>query len=129
MAKVRISCRVNPTESPEKVSRAVTNVFPDSVPEVSDGMLTATAPGLDAFSRRIRELRILDATRSVMYGGRGDGKTVFHINKQVAYMGKISFCEADAVLGPIRVEVVDDDILGLIDAVAPRTVDGEEVTA
>ncbi len=129
MAQVRISCKVNSTETPERVSQAVTNIFPDSVHEISDGVLTAIAPGLDAFSRRIRELRILDATRSVMYNGRGGGNTVFHINKQVAYMGKISFCEADAVLGPIRVEVIDDDILGLIDRVAPRTVDGEEVKA
>ena len=52
---------------------------------------------------------------------------MFHLNKQVAFMGKVSFSEPKAILGTIRVTVDETDILALIDKVAPETVDGEEV--
>ena len=42
-------------------------------------------------------------------------------------MGKVSFIEPKAILGTIKVTIEDDDIIGLIDKVAPETVDGEEV--
>ena len=83
---------------------------------------------MDNFSHRIRKQKILDATRSVLYRGKkGSDRTVFHLNKQVAFMGKVSFSEPKAILGTIRVTVEDPDILALIDKVAPETVDGEEV--
>lgn len=129
MVRVDISCLVNPTEIPERVVLAVTNVFPDCNPVISDGILTGETGNMDAFSKRIRELRILDATRAVMYNGRHADGTSFKISKQVAYVGKISFCEGEPVLGAIRVDVHSDDIEALIDKVAPRTVDGEEVVS
>ncbi len=49
------------------------------------------------------------------------------LNKQVATVGKVSFADRNPVLGAIEVFVEDDDLLGLIDRVAPITVDGEEV--
>ena len=50
-----------------------------------------------------------------------------HLNKQVAYMGKISFCEGKVILGTIKVVIETDEPDALIDTVAPETVDGEEV--
>ena len=60
-------------------------------------------------------------------GKKGSDRTVFHLNKQVAFMGKVSFSEPKAILGTIKVTVEEPDILALIDKVAPETVDGEEV--
>ena len=54
-------------------------------------------------------------------------RTRFFLNKQVAFVGKISFCEEKTILGTIKVLVIDEDIDALIDKVAPVTVDGEEV--
>ena len=74
-----------------------------------------------------RKQKILDTTRSVMIRGKRGDRTRFFLNKQVAFVGKISFCEEKTILGTIKVLVIDDDIDALIDRVAPVTVDGEEV--
>ena len=63
----------------------------------------------------------------MMRGRKGQNRIVLHLNKQAAYMGKVSFIEPKAILGTIKVTIEDDDIIGLIDKVAPETVDGEEV--
>lgn len=124
-----ITCPVYPSEDPDKVRSAIERLFPDAVIDEDDDGLSCATGSMDTFSKTIRKQRILDATRSVMIRGkRGSGRTVFHLNKQVAFMGKVSFSEPGAILGTIRVVVEDEDILGLIDKVAPETVDGEEVT-
>lgn len=128
MPTVSIVCPVFPSEDPDKVRSAIESIFPDAVIEEDDDEFFGSTDNLDNFSRRIRKQKILDATRSVMTRGkRGTDRTVFHLNKQVAFMGKVSFSEPKAILGTIRVTVEDQDILALIDKVAPETVDGEEV--
>ena len=128
MPTVIVSCPVNPSEDPAKVRRAVESIFPDAEVSEEEGLLRGTAPSLDHFSKQIRRQRILDTARSVMLKGRrGRSRTVFHLSKQVAFVGKVSFSEERALLGPIRVEVEDPELDALIETVAPETVDGEEV--
>ena len=129
MPNVTISCPVFPSENPDKVRLAIEKIFPDAeISENEDGF-TASTDSLNHFSKQIRKQKILDTTRSVMIRGkRGKSdKTIFNLNKQVAFMGKISFCEENMILGTIRVTIVDEEMDALIDTVAPETVDGEEV--
>lgn len=127
MPKVRINTPVNPSEDPEKVRMAVLRLFPDAVLELQDGSLVGETDDLDTFHSQIRRQRILDTTRSILRKGTGGSSTTFRINKQVAYVGKVSFIEGEAVLGPITVSVDDDDIQSFIDWLAPETVEGEEI--
>lgn len=128
MPTVSIFTPVYPSEDPEKVRSAIEKLFPDAEVTEVDGGFEAKADNLDRFSKQIRKQKILDTTRSVMMRGRrGSLRTTFHLNKQVAFMGKVSFTEERAILGTIKVRVEDEDIEALIDAVAPETVDGEEV--
>lgn len=128
MPTVSIVCPVYPSEDPDKVRSAIEKLFPDAVIEEDDDGFFGSCTSLDTFSHRIRKQKILDATRSVLYRGKkGSDRTVFHLNKQVAFMGKVSFSEPKAILGTIKVTVEEPDILALIDKVAPETVDGEEV--
>ena len=127
MTSIEISCPVYPSEDPEKVRTAILKVFPDAQLEVSDENITGTSESIERFSKQIRKQKILDTTRSVMIRGKRGDRTRFYLNKQVAYVGKISFCEEKTILGTIKVLVIDDDIDALIDRVAPVTVDGEEV--
>jgi predicted RNA binding protein with dsRBD fold (UPF0201 family) len=62
-----------------------------------------------------------------MIKGRRKDRTVFDLNKQAAFAGRISFTEERAVLGTIRVTIEDEDIDAAINIVAPATVDGKEV--
>jgi len=128
MTAVTVSCPVYPSEDPEKVKNALLEIFPTGDFVLEDGIMSGTAD-LDNFSSLIRKQRILDATRSQMLRGmeRSSRETRFSLNKQVATVGKVSFVEYRTALGTIEVTVEDDDIQGLIDRVAPVTVDGEEV--
>ena len=120
-------CPVYPSEDPEKVKTAILKVFPNATLEESDMGIKGTTDDLDRFSKQIRKQKILDTTRSVMlHGKRGDRTRIF-LNKQVAFVGKVSFCEEKTILGTMKVVIIDEDIDGLIDKVAPVTVDGEEV--
>ena len=127
MPSIEITCPVYPSEDPEKVKTAILKVFPNATLEESDMGIKGTTDNLDRFSKQIRKQKILDTTRSVMlHGKRGDRTRIF-LNKQVAFVGKISFCEEKTILGTMKVVIIDEDIDGLIDKVAPVTVDGEEV--
>ena len=127
MPSIEITCPVYPSEDPEKVKTAILKVFPNATLEESDMGIRGTTEDLDRFSKQIRKQKILDTTRSVMlHGKRGDRTRIF-LNKQVAFVGKVSFCEEKTILGTMKVVIIDEDIDGLIDKVAPVTVDGEEV--
>ena len=127
MPSIEITCPVYPSEDPEKVKTAILKVFPNATLEESDMGIKGTTDDLDRFSKQIRKQKILDTTRSIMlHGKRGDRTRIF-LNKQVAFVGKVSFCEEKTILGTMKVVIIDEDIDGLIDKVAPVTVDGEEV--
>ena len=126
MTAVRISCPVNPSEDEEKVRSAVLSIFPDAELSPNAGRLEGEAT-LDRFSKAIRRQKILDATRAVMIMNSRGNTTRLALNKQVATVGKVSFADKRPVLGAIEVTIEDDDLMALIDRVAPITVDGEEV--
>ncbi|MBR2254826.1 MAG: hypothetical protein IJ856_03270 [Candidatus Methanomethylophilaceae archaeon] len=126
MEEIRISCAVNPSEDESLVRDAVANIFPSADLVMEDGRLTGHAD-LVTFSKLIRRQRILDTTRSVLIKNRDGDRTRMYLNKQVATVGKVSFTDRRAVLGPIEVTIVSDEMESLIDRVSPVTVDGEEV--
>lgn len=72
--------------------------------------LTFEAHGTEAllkFRNILKQERIRDAARRIMKEGKVDGKIVFYLNKQVASVGRISFCQGygESPLGPIEVEI------------------------
>ncbi len=125
MVKVIASARWYPTEEVERVRRCLLNIFPDAELGEEEGRVTATTGDLSRFKELIRNHRILDSTRAVMIRGTFDNEIRFQLNKQASFVGKISFAEGSAPLGHIEVIIISDDLEGLIDDVAPRTVDGE----
>ena len=127
MTIVSISCPVNPSEDPEKVRSAILSIFPNAVLELGEDGFTGTAENLDAFGKRIRSQRILDAARAVLIMNMRGDRTRMSLNKQVATVGKVSFADRNPVLGAIEVTIEDTGLVALIDRLAPMTVDGEEV--
>lgn len=115
-----------PTEDPEKLRRALLNLFPDGeVEEHDDSMIARTDSG-----ERLRQLiidhHIRDTARSMMLCGRSGRVSRFRLNKQVAYVNKVSFVEGTPALGVIDVEIEDDDIDAAIDHLAESTVEVRE---
>ena len=126
MPLITIKAPCFPTEDPEKVRKAILNLFPDSLVEDEGGAIVAKTGSLGRFKELVRSHRILDATRRMLLRGRQGNGTSFMINKQVAFVGKVSYVEERLPLGSIEVCIEDDDLDRLIDEIAPVTVDGEE---
>ncbi|MEM3699513.1 MAG: RNA-binding domain-containing protein [Candidatus Bathyarchaeia archaeon] len=127
---VYVEAEINPTESEEKVKRAIENIFGNiqtkTQPLYKRSLLIAEAKGLEALTKLynlLRRERIRDAARGVLFKGLS-GKTIsFYLNKQVAYAGHVSFSEetAESPLGPIKVKIECDNSRELIDWLAPKT--------
>jgi len=128
---VYVEVEVNPTESEDKVKRAVENIFgiiPMQIKPLRKGsLLIAEVKGLEAltkFYNLLRRERIRSAARKVLFEGLKDGIINFCLNKQVAYAGHVSFSEemAESPLGPIKVRIKCGNPRELIDWLAPKTV-------
>lgn len=121
--QVSIETVVNPTEDFEKIKLALENLFIfSSIELVKKNKISVIArvdgiEGLTVFKNLLKQDRILNAARKVLIKGSSDKSTVFYVNKQAAYMKRISFCEptSESVLGSIKVQIESDDIRTLID--------------
>jgi len=127
---VHVEVEVNPTEDPEKVRRAMENIFGSTEFEVKPhgrgSLLVAKTKGIDGLTKLynlLRRERIRDAARRVLFDGLGEKSIVFYLNKQVAYAGHISFSKpvAESPLGPIRIQIRCDNPRELIEWLAPKT--------
>lgn len=120
MLGVLVRARCFPTEDRIKVSRAISNLFPDAVIEGEDP-ISAHSQSIEFFADTLRRQRIRDAARRMMRRGIDGDSTRFMLNKQVAFVGKISFSEESHALGDLEVIITSDDIGALIDSIAPST--------
>ena len=127
---IQVEVEINPTEDQEKVKRAVENILGNAEfeikPQRQGSLLVAKAEGMDGltkFYNLLRRERIRDATRRVLFGGLSGKSIVFYLNKQVAYVGHVSFSQptAESPLGPIKVQIQCDKPRELIEWLAPRT--------
>lgn len=127
MTDIELNAPVYPSEDPEKIISAMKRIFPDAELENTGDEIQGVAHSMEKFSKQIRKEKILDTTRSMMIRGKRGNVTRFFLNKQVATVGKVSFTEEKTILGSIRVVITDEELVALIDTVAPVTVNGEEV--
>jgi predicted RNA binding protein with dsRBD fold (UPF0201 family) len=127
---IHVETDVNPTESEEKIQKAIWNIFGDLNVEINltqrGKVLSVDAKGLDGLSTLrsvLRKDHIRDASRKALFRGLLGTTLIFYLNKQVAFSGHVSFSEAEAEspLGPIKVTIKTDDPQQLIDWLAPRT--------
>ncbi len=115
---------VKPTEDKEKVEAAVKKIFPTLELSQNENSLVGEsirAESLDRLHQLLREQAIRDSARSMMLRGRRGSVVQFMLNKQVAFVGKVSFTGGESPLGPIVVTLEAPDIERLIDYLAPRT--------
>ena len=128
---VYVEAEINPTESEDKLKRAVENVFGNMQTKIQlsqkRSLLTGEGKGLEALAKLynlLRRERIRSAARGVLFGSLS-GKTIsFCLNRQVAFAGHVSFSkeEAESPLGPIRVKIECENPRELVDWLAPKTV-------
>jgi len=119
---IHVESEVHPTESLEKVSSAIKNVFPTLQLKIDseEGVIRASAEGIEILTKLynlLRRERIRDAARSVLKKGVTEKSITFYINKQAAFMKRLSFSEpsGEEPLGPIKVTIECDSPRELIE--------------
>jgi predicted RNA binding protein with dsRBD fold (UPF0201 family) len=127
---LRVETPVNFTESEEKVRIAVENIFGKLPIAVAPGhrgsFLTVEVKDRDSLTRfrnLLRNERIRDAARRVFFQGMKGNTIDFCLNKQVAFVGHVSFSgeTSESPLDPIRVTIISENPKELVDWLAPRT--------
>ena len=127
---VRVEAEVYPTESEEKVTRAVTNLFGSitlqTKPAYKGSVLTGEAKGQDSlvkFRNLLRNDRVRNAARKALFRSIRRNTISFCLNKQVAFAGHLSFSQevAESPLGPVKVMIECGEPRQLIAWLAPRT--------
>ena len=127
---VFVETQINPTENEDNVKAAINNFLDNATitikPSIKGSSLTAVAKGQDSlFKLRnlLRNDRIRDASRRLLFKSIRGTMISFYLNKQVAFVGHISFSEesSESPLGPIRVNIETDNPEQLIDWLAEKT--------
>jgi len=119
---------VNPTEDSSKVERALHNLFPYSPvkrTDLADDVIRLEVNGdSPEFLRTLRNLlkqeRIRSAARKILLNGMRGNQIQFYLNKQAAFVGRVSFCEpvGESPLGPISIRIQGMDPLRVVDFLA-----------
>lgn len=127
--KVQVEVEVNPTESEDKVKRAVRNFFGDiclKTKKLSKGILLfGEDQGRDILGKLyelLRKEQICNAARGILFGGLDGNIIRFYLNKQAAYAGHISFSTnlSESPLGPIKVQLMCEKPREIINWLAPK---------
>jgi len=122
---------LNPTEDPEKVLRAVRNLFPNCAPAIVrsnerhaklEGSMTRLED-LDNLKALLRQEAIRDAARKLLLRSISGSSIVVHLNKQAAFAGKASFCERydESPLGPVTLTITTENPEQLVNWLAPSS--------
>lgn len=116
---LKVYTRVNPTEDPEKVKKAITNIFKPGEMEIGPSHITLHA-GIDSLLKLkedLEERKIRSCARSVM---KVQGNKIsFMLSKQAALVDVVNLLESDSPLGELEVEITTSDVEGLLDWLAP----------
>jgi len=125
--EVTVYSLVRPTERLERVVSAIESIFPGLTMDIRVDKIEGYGglQSLTTFHKLLREGRILDTARSTMIKGQVGRAFQFRINKQAAFMGRLSFPPEEEALGSIHVSISGQE--SLLDWLAPRTENGVPV--
>ncbi len=137
--KVRISARVYPSESEDRVLRAMRNLVPfeESMDEVElrqDSccrVISVTLEGIEPLLKlrdSLRNNKVLDTARMLLVKGMAGRSTRIKLHKQAAYLGRVRLCSSDeeSPLGAIDLDIEFNCTPELfLDWMAPQTREGK----
>ncbi len=128
--RLRVEAEVKPTEAREKVEAAIKQIFSTLELSLIENSLVGESTrveSLDRLHQLLRQQAIRDSARSVMLQSRRGNVMQFMLNRQAAFVSKVSFTGGESPLGPIVVTLEAPDIERLIDYLAPRTREEEPI--
>ena len=119
---------VNPSEDPEKVKKAMLNIFPDLSVITEEFSATTSSDELRSLEKIYESIQARQSQkiyRRNLEKNLKNDSTWFYLNKQAAFAGKIAICEEpdESPLGPIKVILTSRNIEGIVDWIASRNND------
>ncbi len=126
--KIEAYAAVNPSEDPEKIKTALSNVISGANYEYKEGSIMATSKDLHSLSKiqeTIKKRKVNRVYRRQIRYNTTDDTTWFYLNKQAAYVDVIAICEEaeESPLGPIKVIIHSNQIEKISDWLAPEFVE------
>jgi predicted RNA binding protein with dsRBD fold (UPF0201 family) len=118
--KIEMFCSVNPSESPDKIKKAISNIFPNSTINFEKFSVSAQSNNLNSLEKIYETIHSKKSQktykRNLEKNLRSDS-TWFYLNKQAAFVDKIAICEEadESPLGPIKVILISSNIDKIID--------------
>ena len=119
---IQIFCEINPSEDPEKVKLAVSNIFPDLTLEITDTDITGKSNNiqiLSQISKSIHQNNIKKTYLRILKNNSNSDSSWFYLNKQAAFVNTVALCSEanESSLGPIKVILRSNDIEQVIDSI------------
>ena len=118
--KIEMSCTVNPSEDPNKIKLAITNVFSYSIIKNENFSINAQSKELRSFEKIYETIHTNQSQRIYNHNLENNLEndvTWFFLNKQAAFVEKVIICDEaeESPLGPIKVTITSSNIDGIID--------------
>ena len=118
--KIEMFCTVNPSESIEKIEKAISNIFPYSIINNNNLSINAQSKELRSFEKIyqfIHNNKLQKIYLRSLEDNLQDDTTWFYLNKQAAFVEEIAICEEsnESPLGPIKVTLTSSNIDAIID--------------
>ncbi len=118
-------CSVNSSEDPNKIKKAISNIFPYSTLETEMFSISAQSKDLKSLEKIYEIIHTKQSQkiyRRNLEKNLENNTTWFYLNKQAAFVEKIAICEKsdESPLGPIKVILTSSNIDGIIDWIVSR---------
>lgn len=111
--KVIIKTKINKTESPEKIKKAIKNIINPNIAIKKENDTFSISGDLDllyTISNKIRENELESVAQLVLKKNKTDNSLKFYINKQAAYHNRFHIIDEDiSTLNDIEVLIKTDD--------------------
>ena len=118
--KIEMFCTVNPSESIEKIEKAISNIFPYSIINNNNLSVNAQSKELRSFEKIYQFIHNNKLQKNYLRSLEDhlqDDTTWFYLNKQAAFVEQIAICEEsdESPLGPIKITITSSNIDAIID--------------
>ncbi len=124
--ELKVEAPVNPSEDPQKVIDAITNIIERCSPEFRYGSrVIGRATGSEPLAllyEQVRSRSAMGVLRRMLVDNRAGDSTWFMLNKQAATAGIASVIEdeQESALGTIRVTISCEDLDRVVDWLVPE---------
>lgn len=118
--KIEVSASVNPSEDPEKVKKAISNILSISNIKTGDFYIMAETNDFQLMEKiyeSVHSSRAQKVLQRQLKKHMNNNSTWFFLNKQAAFVGKVVLCESEdeSPLGPLKITLSSSNINKIID--------------